>query len=260
MWNLLPGAAGTLLRGRGAWPAAGLAAVTYEAPPPGTDPYPAYFPGLLGPLPLLYGLAQRAQLAYMLRPGFPYRVPGLIQQANEQRLLAPLDLAAPVTLHVAASPVETPGRHSVAFDVQLEQGGQGVATCRSLYLARRDAGAPRHAGAAVEGLAGSTEAWDLAADEGRRYAAVSGDYNPVHLSPWLARLFGYERPLLHGMNAVARAAAAIERTTGQPLAALEAKFKRPILLPACVTLTLAQELGRFQVASGETIHLVGRFS
>ncbi len=52
--------------------------------------------------------------------------------------------------------------------------------------------------------------WQVPADTGRRYAAVSGDRNPIHLSPLTSRLFGFSKPIAHGMWTAARAFAAIE--------------------------------------------------
>src|SRR6266487_1403229 len=46
--------------------------------------------------------------------------------------------------------------------------------------------------------------WELPADLGRRYAAVSGDRNPIHLYRLTAWLFGFRRPIAHGMWAAAR--------------------------------------------------------
>lgn len=33
----------------------------------------------------------------------------------------------------------------------------------------------------------------------RSYAALSGDFNPIHLFTWSARLFGFKQPIIHGM-------------------------------------------------------------
>lgn len=38
----------------------------------------------------------------------------------------------------------------------------------------------------------------------RSYARLSGDYNPIHLFTWSARLFGFEQPIIHGMWTKAR--------------------------------------------------------
>ena len=47
-------------------------------------------------------------------------------------------------------------------------------------------------------------------DIGRRYAAVSGDRNPIHLYPLTARAFGFPRAIAHGMWLKARTLAALE--------------------------------------------------
>jgi hypothetical protein len=40
--------------------------------------------------------------------------------------------------------------------------------------------------------------WNLPANRGKQYAKISGDYNPIHISPTLAKLFGFKRDLVHG--------------------------------------------------------------
>jgi acyl dehydratase len=101
----------------------------------------------------------------------------------------------------------------------------------------------------------------LAADEGRRYAALSGDYNPIHLSPWLSKGFGFPRPILHGMNAVGRAVAAIERHTDACVTEVDVEFRRAVPLPSTVTLHVQPDTARFQVVSGSgTVHLAGSYA
>src|SRR3546814_15954009 len=43
-----------------------------------------------------------------------------------------------------------------------------------------------------------------AADTGRRYAKVGKDFNPIHLTPFTARLFGFKRHIAHGMRSEER--------------------------------------------------------
>ena len=52
--------------------------------------------------------------------------------------------------------------------------------------------------------------WELPADLGRRYAAVSGDHNPIHLSALSAKAFGFPRAIAHGMWTAARALAFVD--------------------------------------------------
>ncbi|MFD5627781.1 MaoC family dehydratase [Streptomyces sp. NPDC127072] len=100
--------------------------------------------------------------------------------------------------------------------------------------------------------------WRLAKDVGRRYGAVSGDRNPIHLYPLTARLFGYARPIAHGMWTVARCLA--ERPADSEPLTVRAEFKAPVLLPA--TVTYAAGDGRFELRGAQaegrpTPHLTG---
>jgi acyl dehydratase len=52
--------------------------------------------------------------------------------------------------------------------------------------------------------------WWVPADAGRRYAPLSGDWNPIHLNALAARLFGFRRAIAHGMWVKARCLAALE--------------------------------------------------
>jgi acyl dehydratase len=95
--------------------------------------------------------------------------------------------------------------------------------------------------------------WRLAEDVGRRYAAASGDRNPIHLHPLTARLFGFPRAIAHGMWTVARCLAA----HGTPDSChVRARFRAPVLLPG--TVTYAARDGRFELRGREDrIHLTG---
>lgn len=68
---------------------------------------------------------------------------------------------------------------------------------------------------------------------GTEYARVSGDHNPIHTSRLGARLFGFGRPIAHGMWSKARCLAALENRL--PAAyTVEVGFKLPVPLPSTV--------------------------
>jgi hypothetical protein len=84
----------------------------------------------------------------------------------------------------------------------------------------------------------------LPADQGRRYAAVSGDHNPVHTTPLAARLFGQPRAFVQGLalrNAVMREL----HRAGAPLQRLEMTFAAPAWLGQ--TLTWLQQGERWEL-------------
>ncbi|SES40073.1 Acyl dehydratase [Streptomyces sp. yr375] len=141
-------------------------------------------------------------------------------------------------------------------------GGAVVWESTSTYLARHRTAAqpspppspsPREA---EPGPLPVLDEWRLAADVGRRYAAASGDRNPIHLHPLTARLFGFPRAIAHGMWTVARCLAA--HGTPQTVR-VRADFRAPVLLPG--TVTFASDGARFALRGpGEQgrVHVTGR--
>lgn len=199
--------------------------------------YRAFFDEQLPGIPLSYFYlpAQRAQLALMLDARFPYPLPGLIHRRNVLRRHAVPQAASALEIDISARLCRTPDEApKIVCEVTFSQSGRPVVSCTSDYriLTQRR---PKPAGAAEpwdfpESFAPT--AWTVDQAAIRRYARLSRDYNPIHLSALLARLFGCRGAIAHGMYSVGRAAAHIERQTARPLTAISANFRRPILLPA----------------------------
>jgi hypothetical protein len=74
---------------------------------------------------------------------------------------------------------------------------------------------------------------------GRRYAHASGDYNPIHLTRWTAKLMGFKQAIAHGMYSKAICLSQImkhEMTLGQTCPSqgkmlITSQFMQPIYLP-----------------------------
>lgn len=80
-----------------------------------------------------------------------------------------------------------------------------------------------------------------------RYAAVSGDRNPIHVSTLGAKAFGFPRTIAHGMWGTAAMLAAVEGSI--PAAArYDVRFGRPIVLPATVNLYADRTDGGWDLA------------
>ena len=65
----------------------------------------------------------------------------------------------------------------------------------------------------------------------RRYARVSGDYNPIHLSQVTAKLFGFKRAIAHGMWTAARVISDLQASHQLNGQEIDIQFKRPLFLP-----------------------------
>lgn len=222
---------------------------------PLADALPATYPHVLA-FPL--------QLALMSDRAFPLALPGLVHVRNRIGVLRPIGTTEALDLEVWA---ERLARHRSGATVDLcasaRVGDDEVWRSRSTYLARgatAPEGAPEaDVTVAVGDLDRVVATWRVPDDAGRRYAAVSGDVNPIHLSGLTAKAFGFKRAIAHGMWVKARVLAALENRLPAAFA-VDAAFRKALFLPSTVTLSTAQAGGGWDAAvrnaTSGTEHLV----
>ncbi|WP_280239338.1 MaoC/PaaZ C-terminal domain-containing protein [Nocardia abscessus] len=80
-----------------------------------------------------------------------------------------------------------------------------------------------------------------------RYAAASGDHNPIHTSALGAKAFGFPRSIAHGMWSAATVLGAVEGRIPEQTT-YSVKFGKPILLPSAVNLYADQVEGGWDLA------------
>lgn len=229
--------------------------------PTGDDSLPVTYPHVLG-FPTVMRL--------MSGPGFPLPLLGLVHTSIEitRHRALPASGTYELTAYVEGLAPHRRGTEATLV-TEARSGDELVWASRSTYLARhttKSAGtstgtASRTGAGRGTGTDTGTDAplplpvlaeWQLAGDVGRRYAAASGDRNPIHLYPLTARLFGFPRPIAHGMWTVARCLAA----HGTPDAvSVRAEFTVTVPLPG--TVTYAARDGRFELRGERRAHLVG---
>jgi len=209
-------------------------------------------------------------LELMTRPGFPFPVLGLIHVENEISQHRPVRAHERVTVRTWAANLR-PRVSGRVIDLVSEAlvGDEPVWHETSSYLHREQTGGSRpddivetQPKPAAEPPSGPVIRWQAAADIGRRYAAVSGDRNPIHLSGLTAKAFGFRGAIAHGMWLKARTLAAFEGRLPEDLR-LHVAFKTPLFLPSTVELqaTSTERGWQFQVRgvrSGKP-HLSGDF-
>ena len=139
----------------------------------------------------------------------PFSAVGVVHIANRIVQHRPLHLGEELTLTARISELR-PHRRGRAFDFVSEArvGGELVWEDVSTNLKRGD------------GDDSVRDAWDfedppvlaqwrLPDDLGRRYAAVSGDHNPIHMHGLAAKALGFPRAIVHGMWTKARCLASL---------------------------------------------------
>lgn len=71
----------------------------------------------------------------------------------------------------------------------------------------------------------------FASNLSNRYAVVSGDKNPIHLSDTLAKLFGFKQKVLHGWCSISTVIAYFEQHCNWSIVSFSVKFIKPVFLP-----------------------------
>lgn len=215
------------------------------------------------PATWLHVLTFPLQISLMAGRDFPFPMMGMVHVANTMRQHRPVRVAEELTLSSWAEAL-APHRkgHTVDLVGEARVGDEVVWEGRSTYLVRSKVDSP--AGTSPEGPEGVADAspprpalpatelatWRLPADLGRRYAAVSGDANPIHLTALTAKALGFPRTIAHGMWTHARALAAVQPRLPEAFE-VRAQFVKPILLPSTVVLrgALSGGLGELAVTS-----------
>ncbi len=219
-------------------------------------------PALGVPLTYLYLLGQRAHLHLMLRPDFPYPLAGMVHAAEKLQRQGPIDSDADTVIEVELSPdpQTRSGARLLTLETRFVQQHVIVAQTQSRYLARRGSGSGKGAtdGARADSaVLPEIARYELAADAGRGYARLSGDYNPIHLWPWSARLLGFRRPIIHGMHSLGRTLALLQQHHGVVVDQIEARFTAPVALPAAVVLHADGAV--FELRSGDKCAVSGKY-
>jgi acyl dehydratase len=180
-------------------------------------------------------------VALMADRAFPLPLPGLVHLENvitaHRRVTADDRLGLAVR---AESLRDHPKGQLVDLVTEVDVEGERVWEGRSTYLRRgRGAGGPAAELPPAPELPDRPPAAVVRVPEGqgRAYAAVSGDVNPIHLHALTARAMGFPRAIAHGMWTAARTMAALGPGTAGP-GTSHVWFAKPVLLPSTVELVV----------------------
>ncbi|MBJ2121532.1 hypothetical protein I6N91_11140 [Arthrobacter sp. MSA 4-2] len=218
----------------------------------------------------VHTLAFPVAMSVMARPDFPLPLLGMVHLSNTVVQTRALRVGEEFE-SVAYAENLSPHRSGTSVDLVTEVSvdGERIWTGRSVYLARgvrtvngreehpepspdgfpdgspgtspaatddgRDAALPGNGDAFIPPV--PTAQWHLASDTGRAYAAVSGDWNPIHLSAPSARLLGMKRAIAHGVYLAARMVELAEPAAPDALS-WGVNFLSPALLPGTLAVAV----------------------
>jgi acyl dehydratase len=194
------------------------------------------------PATYLHVLAFPLSVALMTESAFPFPLVGLVHVANSITTVRPVRADEPVSFTVRAANLRP---HSAGRQLDLlaeaNVGGEKVWSGRSTYLRRGKPSGdgsekPKSRPAPVPSEQGGSVAQVRVPENiGRKYGAVSGDRNPIHMHSLTARAFGFPKAIAHGMWLKARTLAALEGRLPEAFT-VDVAFKTPVLLPSTIAI------------------------
>lgn len=206
-------------------------------------------------------------MAMMTDTSFPFAPMGLVHIRNSITQHRPIGVCENLTVRVHAESLRSHPKGQLIDIVTTASIDENVVWDETMTLFARGSspsGPTKTANSnPLEGIEPPPGVirWKLEGDLGRRYGAVSGDRNPIHLYPITAKAFGFKSNIAHGMWSKARCLAALHNRLPETYQ-VDVEFKKPILLPT--TVNFGSAIGEAKTTFGMTAaqkpatHLVGR--
>jgi acyl dehydratase len=193
-----------------------------------SDNVPVSFPHVLS-MPL--------HMQLFVARGFPVKVLGLIHLRNSIRSLKPVPTGRELQVRVDFESVrQTDTGQEYDLITRFRDRGEVIWEEVSTMFARNPNAVGKRerldrsthpADASVK-----TCTADIDVKTGWRYANVSGDFNPIHLTARTAKMFGFKQAVAHGMWSMARCLAEAEALLPAGRIRIDTQFKLPVYLPS----------------------------
>lgn len=208
----------------------------------------------------IHALIMPIQMELMAADDFPLPMMGLVHTENTYRELSPITLGGKVdiTVKAAAFRAHRSGTEVVlASTVTSSESGATLVEEESVYLAKgirlKEAEGFDEVQAKREAIKSGAETvkreqfkvpfptaqWKLAGNTGRKWAKVSGDWNPIHITSVSAKALGMPSAIAHGMYTASRALAESDLLPGEPFE-FKISFGAPVVLPTTINVALTR--------------------
>ena len=176
------------------------------------------------------------QMQLLSQPDVPFPLAGLVHFANSIKQHRPLYIGEEFTATCKLGNLSAHEKGQ-AFEVisYADVNGKRIWEDTSIYLFKGKEGI----GSVLDWVQPELhqncikETWKLHKNLGFEFAMASGDFNPIHLHPLSAKLFGFDRHIAHGMWNVGRILSKLENRIPNSYE-FTVLFKTPIYLPSDV--------------------------
>ncbi len=191
---------------------------------------------LIVPSTFIHAYTFPLQTILLSHPSCPFPLLGLVHFANSIKQIRPLYVGENFSISCSFGNLIAHEKGQ-AFEVNsyLEVDGIRIWEDASIYLYRTKEGVGQVFDWKQPILQENCikKSWSLHQTLGFEYAQSSGDFNPIHLHPLTAKLFGFDRHIIHGMWTKAKILTELEKqlSTSYEIAVC---FKTPVYLPASI--------------------------
>jgi hypothetical protein len=190
-----------------------------------------------GTLPITYPHmhAHPLFMTLLLDSRFPFPAMGLVHVANKIIQYRPIQEREQLDVECRFGTLEKKDSgYEFSILTTVTTGGEQVWESESTMLYRTGGGSKKTSSPPPAEPATDVIEWSVPDNIGRRYGAVSGDRNPIHLYPLTAKLLGFKRQIAHGMWSKARCLAELEPSLPNGPFSVDVQFKLPMFIPAKV--------------------------
>ena len=194
------------------------------------------------PPAFLHAVAMPMHMQLFIARGFPVKVLGLIHLRNTIRVFKAIDASAPLRMTVYFDTLRlTDAGQEYDYTTRYERDGELVWEEVSTMFARgtqptkvEGGGSKRPSIERSQHPQEGTQTDTLEVNEktGWRYARVSGDFNPIHLTARTAAMYGFKQAVAHGMWSLGRCLASASAHLPAEGIQIDTQFKLPVYLPS----------------------------
>jgi|SRR5699024_8533162 len=176
-------------------------------------------------------------MALLLDKDFPFAVLGLVHVRNIITQHRPIKEREQLDIECRLGELKQLAKgYEFSVITTVTTGGELVWESESIMF-RRGGGtgeATERTPRTASPIPSTYETWYVKEDLGRRYGAISGDRNPIHLYAFTAKMFGFKRQIAHGMWSKARCLASLQHQLPSQPFTVDVSFKLPMFIPAKV--------------------------
>ena len=190
-------------------------------------------------------LGLKQTIEALLDKASPFPLMGLVHVHNQISVIKPLQFDE-LSIECWFDAIQIhPKGITVDVNIKVKQANEICQCAKSTYLYRIMSDSKELQSGSVKARLGNDieKGKQLSFDNlaGRKYARISGDYNPIHLYHWSAKLLGFKTAIAHGMHTLALTLSHIDKQhkVFDAGCIISNDFINPASLPCNLTLSIS---------------------